>query len=69
MAVWRYPCRVCGLPTDGMDTYVICSGCLSELDLEARYDQRHQASLDGPVEATLTASEAEARIRKLLDDW
>jgi hypothetical protein len=52
-----------------VDTYVICSSCLAELDLEVRYDQHHQAPLEGPGEATLTASETEARIRKLLDDW
>jgi hypothetical protein len=69
MALWRYPCRVCGSPTDGVDTYVICSSCLAELDLEVRYDQHHGAPVECPTEATLTASETEARIRKLLDDW
>jgi hypothetical protein len=64
MAVSRYPCRVCGLPTDGVDTYVVCSDCL--LRYERRFREQdgdgvgHLPSIDGEVEV---------RLRKLLDDW
>ena len=64
MALSRYPCRVCGLPTHGVDTYVVCSDCL--LRFERRSRERagdgvsHLPSIDGDVES---------RLRKLLDDW
>jgi hypothetical protein len=59
---------MCGSPTDGVDTYVICGSCLDELDGEAQPDRR-LPSRDGAPDVTLTAGEAEAQVRKLLDDW
>jgi hypothetical protein len=69
VAVWRYPCRFCGLSTEGADTYVICASCLAELDFEARHERRRRAPSDDCVGPTLSADEIEARLRKLLDDW
>jgi len=64
MAVSRYPCRVCGLPTDGVDTYVVCSDCL--LGFERRSRERVGDGVDHLPSIT---GEVEARLRKLLDDW
>jgi hypothetical protein len=68
----RYPCRVCGQATDGLDTYVICLDCAEEYELRS----------DGPVkdrpEAApsvvlslypLSEDEQLERLRALLDDW
>ena len=68
VALWRYPCRRCGSPTDGVDTYVICGSCLDELDGETQLDRR-LPSFDSAPDVTLRAGEAEAQVRKLLDDW
>jgi hypothetical protein len=64
MAVSRYPCRVCGLLTEGVDTYVICSACL--LGFETRSRER---SGDGVGHLPSITGEVEARLRRLLDDW
>lgn len=74
MAASRFPCRVCGQSTEGVDVYVVCSDCVAE------YEQRaHDGLADGgrspqlpPTRSTqppLTAREVEARLRRLLDDW
>ena len=64
VAASRFPCWVCGLPTEGVDAYVVCSDCL--LTYERRSRER---AGDGVDHLPLIAGEAEARLRKLLDDW
>lgn len=64
MAYSRYPCRVCGRPTTGVDTYVVCSDCL--LGFERRSRER---AGDGVEHLPSIAGDVEARLRKLLDDW
>lgn len=60
----HFPCRACGLPTEGVDTYVICSDCA--LDFELRFgDARH----DGAKHLAPITGDIEARLRQLLDDW
>jgi hypothetical protein len=69
MAWSRFPCRSCGQLTDAEDAYVICAGCLNELETAAPSDRaRHPREDDGGV-APLAPHEVEARLRKLLDDW
>ena len=72
----RFPCRVCGQATDGLDTYVICLACAEEYELRS----------DGPVRGRPDAAPAELppvamtgyplsedeqleRLRHLLNDW
>ena len=64
MAASRFPCRVCGRATDGVDTYVVCSACL--LGFETRFRGRVGDGLDHlpPI-----VGDVEARLRQLLDDW
>jgi hypothetical protein len=64
MAVSRYPCRVCGQPTEGMDTYVVCSGCLLRVEMRSK-----ERDGDGVDHLSPITGETEARLRKLLDDW
>ena len=64
MAASRFPCWVCGLPTEGVDTYAVCSECL--LGFERRSRERDG---DGVEHLPLIAGEVEARLRRLLDDW
>jgi hypothetical protein len=64
MPASRFPCRACGLPTDGVDTYVICSDCT--LDFEMRF---RETSHDGVQHLPEITGEIEARLRRLLDDW
>ena len=64
MAVSRYPCWVCGLPTEGVDSYVVCLDCL--LGFEMRSQERAR---DGVEHLPLIAGDVEARLRKLVDDW
>jgi hypothetical protein len=74
MGVSRYPCRACGISTEGEDTYVICPSCLAEL--EPRWDGQ-AAAPEGPgavppegwLPQPLAPDEIEARLRRLLDDW
>jgi hypothetical protein len=61
MAVLRYPCRVCGRATGGEDPYVVCEGCLAELEGPAA---RGEAA-----GVPLSPDEVEARVRRLLDGW
>jgi hypothetical protein len=60
----RFPCRVCGTSTDGVDTYVVCVDCLQDFDSGRRSGMRLQPN-DELARAPLTP-EAEARVRKLL---
>ena len=60
----RFPCRACGLPTEGVDTYVICSDCAFDFDQQCR-----ESSRDGAEHLTPITDETEARLRRLLDDW
>jgi len=69
MAVSRYPCRSCGQPTEGEDAYVVCTGCLEEIEAEARHEEIRHAADDEYVPEPLAPHEIEARLRKLLDDW
>jgi hypothetical protein len=64
MAVSRYPCRVCGQLTEGVDTYVVCSGCLLRVEMRSR-----ERVGDGVQHLPRIAGETEARLRKRLDDW
>ena len=69
-----FPCRVCGQSTEGVDVYVVCADCAAEYERRADErqggeDQPPYLPSTGPVQAPLTASEIEARLRKLLDDW
>ena len=74
MAASRFPCRVCGQSTEGIDLYVVCSDCVAEYEQQARDrlgDDGRFPSLPPTysTQAPLTAGEVEARLRKLLDDW
>ena len=69
MAVSRYPCRSCGQLTDGEDAYVVCGGCLDELDAAAQADGGLRHAEDDVGAAPLAPHEVEAQLRKLLDDW
>jgi len=64
MAASPYPCLVCGLPTQGVDTYVVCSDCVLRLEMRSR-----ERDGDGVEHLPLIAGDVEARLRKLLDDW
>jgi len=64
MAATRYPCWMCGLPTLGADTYVVCSDCLLVFEMRSR-----ERAGDGVDHLPLFDGEVEARLRKLLDDW
>ena len=63
MAVSCYPCRVCGLPSTGVDTDVVSSECL--LGSERRSSERVG---DGVDHLPLIAGEVEARLGRLVDD-
>ena len=70
----RFPCRLCGQSTEGVDGYVVCLDCVDEYDRHAAewqgLDGRSSfASSTDPLALPLTAGEMEARLRKLLDDW
>jgi hypothetical protein len=72
----RFPCRVCGQATDGLDTYVICADCAEEYELrsdgpvQGRPDPASAA--DTPMALTsvpLSDDEIQERLRHLLNDW
>jgi hypothetical protein len=65
----RFPCRSCGQLTDAEDVYVVCAGCLDELEAAAPADRARFPSEDDVVVAPLAPHEVEAQLRKLLDDW
>jgi hypothetical protein len=73
MAAFRFPCRVCGQATDGLDSYVVCSDCIAELDLlssiQAVDGEPSQSGENDLVHASPSQDEIDARVRKLLDDW
>jgi hypothetical protein len=73
MAAFRFPCRVCGQATDGIDTYVVCTDCIAELDLlssvQAIDDESARPSPHDLVHVAPSQDEIDARVRKLLDDW
>ena len=60
----RFPCRVCGQPTHGLDTYVVCSDCLARFDMRAR-----ERDGDGVRHLPPITGEVEARLRELVDGW
>ena len=64
MAVSRYPCRVCAQFTEGVDTYVVCSGCLTRFEMRFR-----ERVGDGVDHLPPVTGDVEARLRRLLDDW
>jgi len=58
-----FPCRVCGMSTEGIDSYVVCAGCLRDFDNGVSDGVR---LYDNLAHAPLT-SDDEVRVRKLLD--
>lgn len=68
MMASHFPCRACGLPTEGVDIYVICADCA--LDFEGRVEGQVEGSRrDGADHLAPITGETEARLRRLLDDW
>ena len=75
----RFPCRVCGQATDGLDTYVICLDCAEEYELRSdglapRWPDAVPSS--GLSEAAtamsgvpLSDDEKLERLRHILNDW
>lgn len=63
-----FPCRVCGMSTEGVDSYVVCADCLRDFDNGLRTDMAlgNVRLYDELAHAPLT-SEDEVRLRKLLD--
>jgi len=64
MTASRFPCRACGLPTEGLDTYVICPDCA--LDFERQF---RESLCDGVQHLPQITGSTEARLTRLLDDW
>jgi hypothetical protein len=62
MATPRFPCRVCGRPTAGIDAYVACADCLLEYERLAR-----ERDGDGVTHLPEIAGEVEERLRQLID--
>ena len=74
MTASRFPCRVCGQSTEGVDVYVVCSDCVAEYEQHAvdRLTEDGQSQYlpsTCSTQASPMAGELEARLRKLLDDW
>lgn len=68
----RYPCRVCGQATDGIDTYVICVDCAEEYGLRSDgpvWDRPDTAQTAVLTVYPLSEDEQLERLRALLDDW
>ena len=69
----RFPCRVCGQATEGIDTYVICIDCAEEYEFRADGPVTHRP--DAPPSGAaatrhpLSEDEQLERLRALLDDW
>ena len=59
-----FPCRACGLPTEGVDSFVICSDCALDFELRFRESRRDDAEDQVPI-----TGEIEARLRRLVDNW
>jgi hypothetical protein len=64
MAASRFPCRVCGRATDGVDTYAVCLECLLGFEMRSR-----ERVGDGVDHLPPIAGDVEAELRRLLDDW
>ena len=64
MTASRFPCRVCGLPTESVDTYVVCAACALSFEMRFR-----ESVGDGVRHLPPITGETEARLRQLLDDW
>ena len=62
MSVRWYPCRWCGDSAAGLDIYLLCAACLTELQARGVLVRLR----DMAVNAHLTPSE-EANVRRLLD--
>ena len=72
MAVLRFPCWICGQLTDGADSYVVCTNCIDEIDVESGRPSSSGGLAAPPGSCVQTAQaqdEIDARLRKLLDDW
>jgi hypothetical protein len=72
----RFPCRVCGQATDGLDTYVVCLACAEEYELRSegsaggRPDSvRLPTAFVVPTGIPLSDDEIQERLRHLLNDW
>jgi len=64
MAASHFPCRVCGQPTQGADSYVVC------LDCAMRFEMRFRESIgDGVMHLPHVTGDIEALLKKLVDDW
>jgi hypothetical protein len=68
MGPLSFPCRVCGQPTDGLDTYVVCADCVHDFESGHRTGMvlKNVRPYDALAHAPLTP-EDEARVRRLLD--
>jgi len=68
MGALRFPCRVCGTSTEGVDTYVVCGDCVRDFDSGLRTGMvlRNVRPYDELAHAPLTP-EDEVRLRRLLD--
>jgi hypothetical protein len=62
MSVRWYPCRWCGESAAGVDIYVLCAACLTELRARGVLAKLPEEAVDAP----LTPCE-EANVRRLLD--
>lgn len=72
MPTSRFPCRVCGESTEGVDTYVVCADCAADFDVWADENDRRSwaaGTAGAPTNVPLSPDEVEARLRRLLDDW
>ena len=63
MSPHRFPCRVCGESTEGVDTYVVCADCLRDFESGRRTGIRLHDEL---AHAPLTPAD-EVQLRKLLN--
>ena len=68
MGPLQFPCRVCGTPTEGVDTYVVCGDCVRDFDggLRTGMVPRSAGPFDELAHAPLTP-EDEVGLRRLLD--
>ena len=72
MYMSRFPCRVCGQPTEGLDTYVVCHDCLEAFEARAGRRSTYEADAQMPMAIAgipLSPDEVQERLRALLDSW